>query len=476
MTPDTLNKLFLRMAEELDISDTLFKKAENSYTALGNYIGNHCAYPISIYTQGSFRLGTVVRPLSDEDDYDLDLVCEISVGQQVSASTIKSMIGKILRESARYSSMLEEKKRCWRIEYADEAQFHIDITPARPALFQPLGIDVTNKDTQGVYTFRPSNPKGYEAWFVQRKSIATIKRVFDSASIEPVKTHADKTSLQRAIQILKRHRDIMFESNSDNAPISIIITTLAAHAYSGESGVFDALKKILETMSNFIQRDGSIYTIPNPSNTGENFADKWNEKPEKAKAFFAWLAKAQHDILTLAPMITEDFTALEESFGHGIVGRSIAETTQVLNESQLSTAVYSKQYIQTALSVNHRLKPSFSLPRSYMLGICATVTKDGYQSEYQNDGPSIPKGASIDFSLLVSNTLTRGNYQVLWQVVNTGYEARHAGCLRGGFEKENNTTRRHEGTEYAGTHFVQAFLMKKGRCIAMSREFFVNIA
>jgi hypothetical protein len=69
MNNNQLNDLFLRIAEELDISDTLFERAEASYQALGEYINNHCDCSVSIYTQGSFRLGTVIRPLTDEDDY-----------------------------------------------------------------------------------------------------------------------------------------------------------------------------------------------------------------------------------------------------------------------------------------------------------------------------------------------------------------------------------------------------------------------
>jgi len=475
MTIDRLNKLFLRMAEELDISEALFQRAERSYSAVGTYIKNHCNHPIEIYTQGSFRLGTVVRPLSDEDDYDLDLVCEISVGHQVQPSTIKNMIGDILRNSDRYSSMLEEKKRCWRIEYADEAQFHMDITPAKPSILQSTHIDVTHKDDSGHYTHSPSNPKGYEAWFVKRKNLSTIKMAaFDSSSIEPVKTHTNKSALQRAIQILKRHRDMMFESNTDNAPISIILTTLAAHAYGGESGVFDALQTILATMDSFIQRDGSSYFIENPSYTKENFADKWNETPVKAVAFYEWLKKAKHDILELAPQLTDDFTTLEGVFGERVVGRSVAEIAQPRNETQKSIIITPN--IQTALSVPHRQKPYFALPRGHTMGIHATFTKDGCQYQYQNNGQPIPKGASIEFSLLVSNTLTRGGYSVLWQVVNTGNEAWRADCLRGGFENERNTTKHCEPTKYAGTHFVQAFLMKKNGCIAMSKEFIVNIA
>jgi len=68
-----------------------------------------------------------------------------------------------------------------------------------------------------------------------------------------------------------------------------------------------------------------------------------------------------------------------------------------------------------------------------------------------------------------------GGYTVKWQVVITGDEAQRANCLRGGFETEVNSTKRRESTQYQGTHYVQAFLLKRGKCIAMSKEFIVNI-
>lgn len=49
--------------------------------------------------------------------------------------------------------------------------------------------------------------------------------------------------------ILKRHRDGMFASRYDERPISVIITTLAAHAYNGEEKIADALYSILAWIS-----------------------------------------------------------------------------------------------------------------------------------------------------------------------------------------------------------------------------------
>jgi len=477
MNNKQLNDLFLRIAEELDISDTLFERAETSYQALGEYINNHCDCSVNVYTQGSFRLGTVIRPLNDEDEYDLDLVSEVTVKSHNTPKNLKNKIGDILRDSKRYSTKLEEKKRCWRIEYSDEAQFHMDITPAIPESSTTSSILVTDKHDDGAYTYIASNPKGYSEWFEKRKSIVDVqkKALNESVAVEPVITNKVKLPLQRAVQILKRHRDKVFESNPDDKPVSIIITTLAAQAYNGETGVYDALKRILETMALYVKFKNGKYCIPNPSNPQENFADKWNNAPEKSKAFYDWLGKVKNDVVVAAPSIIDDYSVLEESIGDVVVERAISETNPVVHNSNLPTAEYSNPIIKTALGVSHRQRPTFKLPKHKMLGIKATVTEGGIPRPYSNNGQAIPKNCSIDFNLVVSQTLLKGNYSVWWQVVNTGSEAQAACGLRGGFEKEMNSTMRHEATQYRGTHFVQAFLIKRDSCIAMSSEFIVNI-
>lgn len=480
MTNEQLNYFFQRIAEELDISDTLFDRAVTSYAALGDYMNNQCDCSVSVYTQGSFRLGTVIRPLSDEDVYDLDLACEVMEVPFITPKDLKNKIGDILSDSKRYSSMMEEKKRCWRIEYSDEAQFHMDITPAVSDKKAKDAILVTNKNDNGSYSFTFSNPKGYSEWFEKRKNISEMIRktgIFEAAGVEPAKTKDNnvKLPLQRAIQILKRHRDKMFELSPDDKPISIIITTLSAMAYSGEAGVYDAVKKILETMSAFIEVEGGKYYIPNPSNPQENFADKWNDEPAKATAFLDWLNKAKKDIITVSPTIIDDYTSLEDSLGETVIGRVVAELNPITHDSNLTPIEYSSPVISSALSVSHRQKPKFRLPKCCVLGIRATVTSNGQSYTYKNNGEFIPKNCGIDFKLLVSPNLLNGGYTVIWQVVNTGDEARRDEGLRGGFETEVNSTKWHEETKYQGTHYVQAFLLKRGKCIAMSNEFIVNI-
>lgn len=123
--------------------------------------------------------------------------------------------------------------------------------------------------------------------------------VVASADAEEIKRRKIKTPLQRVVQLLKRHRDIMFaDDDSGNKPISIIITTIAATLYQEEDNIVDAMTNILLEAPKWINRNkkNGLYYIENPSYPGENFADKWNTHPERATAFFNWVKQATADL------------------------------------------------------------------------------------------------------------------------------------------------------------------------------------
>jgi hypothetical protein len=125
------------------------------------------------------------------------------------------------------------------------------------------------------------------------------KRIFAAESrveIEDVPDYSVKTPLQRAVQILKRHRDIMFERDKDNKPVSIIITTLAARAYNNQADLYETLTSIIDGMTEHIENDGGVLSVFNPVNPEENFADKWQEHPERATKFISWLQQIKKDL------------------------------------------------------------------------------------------------------------------------------------------------------------------------------------
>lgn len=103
-----------------------------------------------------------------------------------------------------------------------------------------ISIRITDKEAEDYATstckeeWLKSNPDGYALWFANRCKADESVKLMAEAIVPIEKYNKDKTVLQRIVQILKRHRDMMFRYDTDDKPISIIITTLAARAYNGE--------------------------------------------------------------------------------------------------------------------------------------------------------------------------------------------------------------------------------------------------
>ena len=131
------------LAESLDISPSKYKQAVERYQAVGEWLAGRqyegCTGLPEIAPQGSFRLGTVVRPIRDgkEADYDIDLVCRLPIGKDATTpAALKNAVGNRLKENGDYRRMLgPEGRRCWTLKYAEQdgIGFHIDTLPAAPA-------------------------------------------------------------------------------------------------------------------------------------------------------------------------------------------------------------------------------------------------------------------------------------------------------------------------------------------------------
>lgn len=315
------------LLDGLDIPTSLYERAESRYRSLAEWLDRResglSAAGCRIYPQGSFRLGTVVRPLSQAEEYDLDLVCSLEFAKEdVSQREIKGMVGEQLRAYASAEAIkkpVSEKKRCWRLDYADEVSFHIDVLPAIPddeSFIQSLvkagvqthlaqhAVAITDMESPGFATpggeWPRSNPKGFAGWFESRMKSAAqahleeLVRASVYRSVDDVPAYRWKTPLQKAIQILKRHRDVMFEESRDIAPISVIITTVAAHSYSGDSDVPSALDSIVAGMVDFVRTTAPF--VPNPVDPREDFADAWSDDSGLRDAFFGWHAQLSADL------------------------------------------------------------------------------------------------------------------------------------------------------------------------------------
>ncbi|MFC0300371.1 nucleotidyltransferase [Virgibacillus soli] len=337
--PKTIYKkgILEEMIEQLDLPEYVVEKTIQRYKSLGEWFNRENStfkdVDINIFPQGSFALGTTIKPISEQEEYDLDMGCKINVPNFKSLFTqeqLKEMIGTELesyRVAKGIKQELEEKHRCWRLEYMDEIKFHLDIVPCIP-----LNIDIQSvykKQLEDVFNYEESlnksvvdaainitddrldnysiisqdwnisNPEGYLKWFESRMTMGDFG-IYNRSSITPVPIYSRKTILQRCIQLLKRHRDNMF-GDDDSKPISIIITTLAARAYNGELNLGEALINLLENMPTYI--NPSTPRVPNPVNPNEDFTDRWDtlagKKLDLEGNFKNWLLQAKVDFNNL---------------------------------------------------------------------------------------------------------------------------------------------------------------------------------
>lgn len=346
------------IADELDISQELYEEMVEKYEHLGEWIKDdneeRFRTDSEIYTQGSVRLGTMIKPVKDGCEYDVDLVYRRELAKSgVTQGELVQSAGDQLKRYIAYRKdegldvpELVRRRRCWALNY--DGRFHMDVIPAipddEPA---PYGIELT--DTAILITDREqhewqhSNPKGYAEWFRSREremfdrqivSIAAAKKV----DIESIPAERVRTPLRRIVQILKRHRDIRYNGDPDDKPISIIITTLGASVYSNETELFSALMSVVQKMPDAIQKIGGKWWIPNPVNAEENFADRWNDYPQRADRFFEWLRLVEADLGAAEQKtgIANFSESLSPVFGDEVVRKGIERFGRSMDAAQQS--------------------------------------------------------------------------------------------------------------------------------------------
>jgi len=516
--PTPLDKVLHLICAKMQLTQTQWETAEGHYKAVTGYLsregGPFALYGLDIYPQGSVRIGTTVKP-QDQEEYDLDLVCHMeNCAPEWSRNppVLLHALVQDLKSNGRYAHMVKPMNRCVRLDYAGD--FHMDILPACQ--------DTPRCDTcivvpdQELHNWSPSNPIGFADWFEKYASrhpaILEVRALMEKAAeVEPFPENDPYTivPLKRVVQLLKRNRDIHFKGRKVPSTPSVIITTLAAQQYGGAASVADAIMNILSG----ILRDVEIaerenaerrLVVLNPMNENEDFSEKW-ENRARYDAFKTWVqdllskmalviqAAGEHGLDAVQPelerlfgerYVTAAYGSLRESVPglferesliKAAMGVGIAKTRQAAArlmpfsehrerpENQGWVMAYNPM-VRVEIELKGRPKRQ---TRGFMIG---------KTYRFPNDRSPLPKKFSLHFEAKVFGI--QPPYRVHWRVCNTGKEAEAHNCLRGDFYPgEGKYGRfRNESTDYKGSHWVDAFVVKDGRCLARSEIFIVNIA
>lgn len=327
-TSSHLDFLLAAICRAIQLPVSMYMDAKEKYGAVADWLGRPGSalanlHP-EIFPQGSVKIKTTVRPCG-RAEYDVDLVLLLHT-TTTDAMRLYESVRLRLAARAAYAKILEQKKRCLRLNYA--GQFHLDVLPARPDYGQTgTGIWVPDRELQG---WSPSDPKGFARWFL---SIAAGEELAArNAEPLPEPEGADeKSPLQRTVQLMKRRRDVYFGGDPD-APRSIVLTTLAATKYQNQTNVLATLYDVLDLIWKEIQRTQGVMKVPNPTQPAENFGDAWDERSYEKFVAFVGDFRTEVALLRTPHGVEQVENQLKSMFGEGPTRSAFAKYGHMLRE------------------------------------------------------------------------------------------------------------------------------------------------
>lgn len=335
-------ELMGRLLRRLELPRDVRAAAKAAYERLGNQIATKLRLEqtdVQVYPQGSMRTQTTIRPRSNEN-FDLDIVVELPgylYQQNPDSEVMFREFGQALQGHESVTGAPEEKRRCWRLQYPGKP-FYFDVTPAVPDPFRYTGAALRVRDPNTGWS--PTNPKDYADWFCEHadKRFPFQTLTFDEAfkaqaNVAPLPDEEVGIDdiLRRAIQLMKLHRTNAYWYAEDwrkaAQPISIIIVTLATHAFehlyetrrSSFTSAIEVVLAVVEDMPNYIDKRNGEFVIANPRLPTENFADKWNtDGGTRSREFNRWHKRLEEDLeaLLVGDIKSADETRIRSLFGN----------------------------------------------------------------------------------------------------------------------------------------------------------------
>lgn len=335
-------ELLARIAQQLELNPTRSEKMEIAYNTVYELLKSDkdffAGLEIELYAQGSKRIGTTVKPING-DDFDLDVVLHMHVlNTRFSPIEIYDALVNALERNDYYKSILEKKSRCVRLNYKDD--FHMDILigcMVVPDNYESLAIPEKKLDS---WSF--SNPKGFSKWFIdlaksvkQSMLMSFSEQLLLEAKIEqeqlPENDIYNKLPLQRAVQLIKRYRDIYFK-DKDYAVSSIVITTLIGRFYKQQDSIYitidDVIQSIIEQEALTV-RTGVKFHIANPVDPNEIFTDTWTDN--HYIAFYAFVKDFYVKWNQLKNDFSQSSLAYIDLFGEGQYKESLREQIKLMS-------------------------------------------------------------------------------------------------------------------------------------------------
>jgi hypothetical protein len=386
-------------------------------------------YEISSWIQGSYKFGTLIKPVQKGEEYDVDLGVYFHWrGSEGRAAPAPEQLREwVQSECEIYSSQVYDikdvaqppKERCSRLTYV--AQFHIDV----PAYHFDPETSITRLATLSK-GWEGSDPEKLYNWF------------------KDYVENPERDQLRRVIRYLKAWAALTFAPTANARPSSVLLTVLAADAFLDEHVADAALQDddaLLCISRNMLDRLSAQASVQNPVDEAENLnripasdmpvflqaleslaaaGQRASEAADAAAAALAW-----SDALSfLMPLPEADVEVVDEKSG-------------------------------TAL---------MALPEIRVI----VMDSSGRQvANYMNEVPAVGKDCHLKF--VVTNPAVIPRFATIeWTVRNHGKEAEAIGDL-GHRDPGATGLETTEHTAYLGRHFMDCVVKLNGQTWAVRR-------
>lgn len=422
----------------IEPSATTVSYISSVQNTLRDYLANHSTYKdihIQTFLSGSYAKHTSIRPKLYDGKRDVDIVVETNHNSSDSSCDVLQELLDVLLEKSTYSNA---KLQSHSVGIELEG-IEIDVVPV-----------VRNEDgeifcigTSDVDEWILTDPKGHKKWSSQVNADNNQK-------------YKPLVKMQKWWRRTNCPDDVKYPKGL--ALEKIIADNLGDSSLNTEDFLIASIQNIIAAYKEDFVNDGINPVISDPSDKIENNDLLSGYTVEDFSSFV--LKLEEH-----AGLLNEE--GLSNDTWRKILGIEFPNDSNTTSSLALAN-------VQKCITAPHRQRPIWAIQRGGAAFVSVSVLTDsGEVVAYQNNEAPLEKGCSLRFKAL---TGIKHPYKVKWQIVNTGDEAQDANCLRGSFEEsDDGFFGKCETTQYSGTHSVQCFIIKYGVCVAMSKEFIVNI-
>ncbi len=389
--------------------------------------------------QGSFKHKTVIKPINENSEFDIDVIVYFKKIQSIEPKDYINIIYSNLNENGNFYQV-SRKTRCITIEYLND--YHIDIVPA---VIDDQRILICNKKEN---TFEITDGDSYSDW------------------LKEINSRVGNDYLIKSIRLFKYLRNIKQRFTVKSILLTTLLTNEAEKLLYNEiekenkilfSDLPTTFNNLFRSLKDFLDNNNTMPIIINPVLESEDFNRHWNEK--KYQNF-------KTEIYRYSNWSQEAFDSNELVDAIEAWGKLFGDDFPTRPISAIKIALDKYKY------VNHYRKHTWMTISKNIIGINASLhmSENGMMVRKLSNNETVAKGNHIKYEIV--SIFNYNEVEIYWQVVNTGEEAKND--LRGNIEKYNKPVK-WESTRYKGTHWIECYIVINKKLCVRSMQFFINV-